>query len=267
VKADAAIVPFAITEDVSLIAEAAVVYDVLTDNVLYEKNADAVLPLASITKLMTALVAYELLESQERVLVPTANAGHTTSPDKTEHLLAGQLSRLALIASSNEAAYALAASAGSRLGTEDAVEQFIVAMNIRAAELNLSSFLFKNTTGLDITSNEAGAMGSARDVAKLVAYLMVNHPQLLASTDADRVRVHSETGTIYEAENTNTQIKQIPNLLASKTGYTDLAGGNLVVAFDAGFNRPVIVAVLGSTRNARFTDVLTLIEAVREPTN
>ena len=59
----------------------------------------------------------------------------------------------------------------------------------------------------------------------------------------------------------------IAGVLASKTGYTTLAGGNLVVAFDAGLNHPVIVAVLGSSYNGRFSDVTTLIEAAKAALN
>jgi D-alanyl-D-alanine carboxypeptidase len=65
----------------------------------------------------------------------------------------------------------------------------------------------------------------------------------------------------YSAENTNVVIDKIPNLIASKTGYTDLAGGNLVIAFDAGLNHPIIISVLGSTEKGRFSDVLQLVQA------
>jgi len=56
-------------------------------------------------------------------------------------------------------------------------------------------------------------------------------------------------------------VTSIPGILLSKTGYTDLAGGNLVVVFDAGINHRVAVVVLGSTQTARFTDVEKLIHA------
>jgi len=65
----------------------------------------------------------------------------------------------------------------------------------------------------------------------------------------------------YFANNTNIFVDKIPNLIASKTGFTDLAGGNLVIAFNADINRPIIISVLGSTEEGRFTDVLQLIEA------
>jgi D-alanyl-D-alanine carboxypeptidase len=58
--------------------------------------------------------------------------------------------------------------------------------------------------------------------------------------------------------NTNVSINQISGLLASKTGFTNLAGGNLAVVFDAGFMHPVVIVVLGSTVDGRFSDVVNL---------
>ena len=63
---------------------------------------------------------------------------------------------------------------------------------------------------------------------------------------------------MHVAVNTDLDIGKIPGLLASKTGFTALAGGNLVVAFDASIGRPIIVVVLGSTEDGRFTDVAQL---------
>ena len=65
---------------------------------------------------------------------------------------------------------------------------------------------------------------------------------------------------IHTLENTNQTIDAIPSPLLSKTGFTDLAGGNLVVVFDAGINHPVAVVVLGSTKDERFSDVQALVQ-------
>ncbi len=64
-------------------------------------------------------------------------------------------------------------------------------------------------------------------------------------------------------KNTNEVVQNIDGLIASKTGYTDLSGGNLVVAFDAGLNHPIIVTVLGSSQEGRFSDTLKLINEAR----
>lgn len=252
--------------DLTLRADAAYVWDVAGQRALYKKNEGDTLPLASITKLMTALLSHELITNQTKVDVPLAaiqqsgNSGLLAG----EELTAEELSQLALISSSNDAAYALGASVGALLGDRDPAQQFIEGMNIRANELQLPTLSFKNTTGLDMSTAEAGAMGSARDVSFLMEYILVNYPELLAPTTQSATRVYNTAGAYHDVDNTNAIATQIPNLLGSKTGYTDLAGGNLTVAFDLGLNRPIIITVLGSTRDARFSDVLELVAAVQE---
>jgi D-alanyl-D-alanine carboxypeptidase len=139
-------------------------------------------------------------------------------------------------------------------------------MNIRAEELGLSSLTFSNTTGLDLPGPRAGGTGNARDVSLLLAYMLEQYPSLLSTSTDQIARVYNSDGGIHTVENTNPITAELPNLLASKTGYTDLAGGNLTIAFDAGFDRPIIVTVLGSSRQGRFTDVATLVAAVRNQT-
>jgi D-alanyl-D-alanine carboxypeptidase (penicillin-binding protein 5/6) len=246
-------------------AKAAYVLDVKTGKTLYAKNETEDLPLASITKLMTALLAYELAAADTDTRLST----RAVAQEGGDGLLAGEefslenLSKLALISSSNDAAYELGASTGALLGDKDPTRQFVEGMNIRAEELNLSSLKFKNTTGLDLSPSEAGAVGSARDVSLLMQYLLQNYPELLESTTLGGARIYNAKGEYHDVENTNEALYAIPNLIGSKTGYTDLAGGNLTIAFDAAMDRPIIITVLGSTRDERFTDVIRLVNAVR----
>ena len=92
-------------------------------------------------------------------------------------------------------------------------------------------------------------------------YIYQTYPDLLEPTTEYSTAITSAQGYTHEAVNTNYYLSRIPGLIGSKTGYTDLAGGNLVVAFNAGLDRPVIVTVLGSTRHDRFTDVQKLVDA------
>jgi D-alanyl-D-alanine carboxypeptidase (penicillin-binding protein 5/6) len=250
--------------DAPIVAEAAYVFDVREQRVLFAKNADEALPLASITKLMTALLAHELVADDNEMTVTQAailQEGRSgLLPGET--IIRSNLSQLALIASSNDAAYTLAASVGQLLGQSDPEQQFVAGMNIRAEELGLKTLQFSNTTGLDLSLTEAGAYGSARDVSYLMEYIIETYPEILEPTRQAATRVYNEHGDYHSVVNTNDVLFDIPNLLGSKTGYTDLAGGNLTIAFDAGFNRPIIITVLGSTRDARFGDVLTLVDAV-----
>jgi serine-type D-Ala-D-Ala carboxypeptidase (penicillin-binding protein 5/6) len=252
--------------NLSVQGRAAFVWDVRNQEVLFNKNADEQLPLASITKLMTALVAYELLSDEDMINVSI----EAIKTDGDSGLMDGEtfslksMTDLVLVASSNDGAAALSAAAGNAVeGSIDPNTLFVHAMNLRAKELGLTNTEFKNATGLDVSTSEAGALGSARDVALLMEYLVTQYPEVTKLTTNPATRVYNEQGEYHLAENTNEVVDDIEGLLASKTGYTELAGGNLVVAFDAGLNRPVIAVVIGSTYYNRFTDILELTNRAR----
>lgn len=251
--------------DITLTAQAAFVFDVLEQRPLYEKAADQQLPLASITKLMTALVAHEIISNQTPVSVSTValyqdgESGLALGEDFTLE----SLSDLTLISSSNDGAFAMAAAAGAVLDEDAPAKSFVQAMNIRADELGLTQTYFLNPTGLDESTTKAGAYGSARDVATLMEYILEHQPAILEETTHTTGSYRNESGLVHEAQNTNQFVDDIPGLIGSKTGYTTLAGGNLAVAFDAGLDHPVIAVVLGSSYNNRFYDILNLVEATR----
>ena len=252
-------------ENILVGAKAAYVYDVRTKRALYSKDPDAVLPLASITKLMTALIAHELVATNKTVIVPKAAVLQSGSSglSEGERFTTAALSKYAVLASSNDAAYALASAVGAVIDDKKNPNQtFVKAMNIRAVELGLSHLHFLNPTGLDISPTEAGAVGTAREISFLMEYIVDKYPEILVPTTVESARVYNADGAYHDAENTNPIIGDIPNLLGSKTGYTDLAGGNLTIAFDAGYNRPIIITVLGSSYDGRFADVKKLVTAV-----
>ncbi len=251
--------------EVSLQADSVIVWDVVNQTALFSQNESDTLPLASITKLMTALLAHELLAEKTSVAI----SYNDILQSGDSGLMAGErfslenLNDLVLVTSSNDGASALAATGGSLLGSSGAAD-FVTAMNIRAEQLDLDSMSFLNPTGLDISSSEASAVGSAADVAKLMEYILINYPDILQATTQKNEYVYNQSGAYHVTQNTNGTVDQIEGLLGSKTGYTDLSGGNLVIAFEAGLNRPIIITVLGSSRNGRFTDVLQLVEAARK---
>jgi D-alanyl-D-alanine carboxypeptidase (penicillin-binding protein 5/6) len=254
-------------KNVKVKARSAFVWDITEQKILFNKNADEVLPLASVTKLMTALVAYELLddETMVNVTIDAIKTDGDSGLSDGETFSLKDITDMVLIASSNDGAAALGAAAGNAVGSAvDPDRLFVHAMNLRASELGLTNTRFKNATGLDISPTEAGAYSSARDVALLMEYLIVHYPQVTRLTTTDATRIYNENGEYHEVENTNEIVDEIEGLLASKTGYTELAGGNLVVAFEAGLNRPIVAVVLGSTFNERFSDILTLTESARQ---
>ncbi len=253
------VVPFSNTK---VTAKAAYVWDINNQKVLYKKEESVALPLASVTKLMTALLAQEVLDKSASVPVGELSVKQDGDSGLAQGEVFGRrtLSDLVLMSSSNDGAFALAAAVGNVLQPNTGAHSFVAAMNIRAKELGLLQTHFKNPTGLDISPTEVGAVGSARDMAFLMEHIVINAPDILTYTKENYAQVYSKTGQRHEAENTNDYISRIPGLIGSKTGYTDLAGGNLVIAFNAGLNRPVVAVVLGSTQQERFTDIIKLVK-------
>jgi D-alanyl-D-alanine carboxypeptidase len=95
-------------------------------------------------------------------------------------------------------------------------------------------------------------------------HIILHNPELLMATKEISRTFRSIDNYEYLVKNTNDIATQIPGLMISKTGYTSMAGGNLTVVFDPELGRPIIVTVLGSTRDDRFTDVMALVDATME---
>jgi D-alanyl-D-alanine carboxypeptidase len=128
-----------------------------------------------------------------------------------------------------------------------------------AADAGLAQTYALNGTGLDESASVAGGYGSARDVALLAGALLERSPEIARATIEPSISITSREGVPHALKSTNPGIVRIPNALLSKTGYTDLAGGNLAVVYDAGVGHPIAVVVLGSSVEGRFTDVNRLI--------
>lgn len=259
-------------DSLRLEAKSVAVYDVYQDKFLYTRSADVVRPLASLTKLMTGLIAYENANADQPVRI----SAHAITTEGDSGLFANETWRLGdllsftLVTSSNDGADAIAASVGSVWDLDHnstdkvKVDQFVKSMNRRAQELGMKDTEFSNPSGLDDVNGSYGGLGSARDVAHLVAYIWEHVPQELSDTTVPERTYISEDGFEHSATNTNTRISAIQGALGSKTGYTDSAGGNLTVVYDAGMDHPVVVVVLGSSREGRFSDVESLVRATNE---
>jgi serine-type D-Ala-D-Ala carboxypeptidase (penicillin-binding protein 5/6) len=255
-------------ENISLEAKAAYVFDAREQKELFGINEQAQLPLASLTKLMTAFTAYELLPDYTIVTIDSDNlsAEGDSGFYKNEKWRLNDLLSFTLAVSSNDGASAIAAAAGSMENNlpelkENNDKSFVKAMNRNARDIGLTQTYFVNETGLDTSDFIGGGYGSARDAALLLEHIIVNAPEIADLTRHYNLEFISLSEILHTATNTNDAIGRIPGLIASKTGFTDLAGGNLAVAFDAGINHPIIVTVLGSTLEGRFRDVEKLVWA------
>ena len=252
-------------DGISLEAKSAYVFDIVKNEVIFKKNEFVQLPLASITKLMTALTATELIPKNSRITIRKEflqEEGDTGLLDGESWKLQDLLD-FSLLVSSNDGVRSVASVIGAmNLQTDDynlGRKDFISKMNAKAQELGLQQTYFINESGLD-DGVLSGGYGSAIDVSKLMQYILENYPEILEATKYQTINISSFDKT-HTAKNTNVDVNQIPGLLASKTGYTNMAGGNLVIAFDSSIGRPVVVVVLGSTMEGRFQDVSKLIKA------
>lgn len=257
-------------KNISLEAKAAYVFDARTGAVLYAQNENVPLPLASLSKLMTVLVALDSMPTSSVISI----AARALEEEGDSGLLAGEkwtlwnLAQFTLTTSSNDGASAIASAIAPLLATDESGDQgFIKAMNLKARLLNLESIHFFNETGLDLNILSAGGYGSAKDVTVLVRHIWGRYPALMETTSYIAPEVFSFSG-IHKILNSNREVDKIPGILLSKTGFTDIAGGNLTVAFDAGIGRPIFITVLGSTLEGRFADAQKLvslsIEAVKK---
>jgi len=251
-------------ESLQITAKAAYVIDAKTQRVLFSQNEEYQLPLASLTKLITALVAIETLNVADAISIdPKAiEAEGDSGLFANEYWRVGDLISFTLISSSNDGASALASVVSAQTSIVDS-GGIVAVMNAKVAEIGLSQTYFINETGLDESINFSGAYGSARDMAHLFEYILRRHPSIIESTRYDKELFISLDNFEHEAVNTNEVVYAIPGFLGGKTGFTDLAGGNLVIAFDAGLNHPIIISVLGGTKEGRFTDIEALAAAAR----
>ncbi len=216
--------------ELAVSAKAAILMHADSGRVLYEKNADEHMLIASTTKIMTAIVMLEHCELDDLVEVDSRSAGIEGS---SMYLKAGESYTVEdllyglLLVSGNDAASALA------LHVADSMEEFAELMNAKAAELGMTESSFKNAHGLD----EEGHYSTARDMAKLAAYCMGNE-------DFARIAgTVSHTVGEQTLVNHNRLLREYDGCLGLKTGYTMAAGRTLVTCAERDGARYVCVTL------------------------
>ena len=244
-------------KDIKVEGKAYVVYDVVTHEVIASKNETETLPLASITKIMMAVSALLHKEKDEKITISAKSIedGYDLGLKDKQVWKLSELLKYTLVFSSNDGAEVVADSFGGK-------NIFITQMNNDAKSLGLN-LLFTDPAGRDI-GGEIGGKGTALEVAKLFSVARKNIPEILDATTKKRETVTSNSGRISGVPNTNQAIETLSGAEASKTGYTDMAGGNLGVIVDISVGHPVVIVVLGSTRDGRFKDMSILYNALRK---
>lgn len=256
-----------VLNDLSLRADSIYIQNLSTHDVIYSKNAESALPLASLTKIMTAFVALEHLDPKTQItfsqeaIAQIGDQGFAVGEEWELH----KLIPFMMTTSSNDAAYAIAETIEKTTGKKTST-----LMNNTAIELEVPSLAFRNSTGLDIVegagTSTTSAKGNAADIAKLFLLATEKYPDIFTTSSIPNVQLGTHNGA-----NTNILTESIPGFLASKTGYTETAQGNLAFIVEIGPNQPYIVVLLGSTFNGRFNDakkiIATLYDVVAQSGN
>lgn len=231
-----------------------VLLDVASGEILDGENQDRSLPMASVTKMMTALVVRDRLDLEDRVRIsPTA----ADTGEAEIGLVPGErwsvedLLFAMLVRSGNDAAVALAEAAGG------SVADFAELMNAKAESLGLTGSSFVNPHGLDADDHFA----TASDLARIGAAVLTD--PVLAEMVRTRVVVFKDApdGSARIAVNTNLLLGVYPGIIGIKTGFTGDAGKVLVAAVDTPQGL-IVSAVMGS--GDHFSDSRELLEYGRQ---
>lgn len=239
---------------------------------VYARNADAPIKIASMTKLMTALVASKYPD--DTIVTVTKSAADT--PGSTANILAGdeitlgELYKGLMLPSGNDAAYAIAYSIGGELlkqdgGNQDdqsaALARFVKEMNDTAASFGMSGTLFSNPCGLDDDGYEGDMHSTARDVAKLGLEFMKNQTlsSIVAQKEADMIVTRNGQQVAVKEESTDQLIGSRGDALGIKTGHTDEAGYCFVGAYNSRAGNGTVTVTCGdSSYEEVFKDTETL---------
>jgi D-alanyl-D-alanine carboxypeptidase (penicillin-binding protein 5/6) len=221
---------------------------------LFALNPQQLMAIASLSKLMTAVVVNENFQPDASVVI-TQEA--LDQPDESgllrlgEKMMVDDLLKVMLMESSNDAAFALASLLPE--------PQFMELMNAKAQALGMTNSYFFNPSGLDDEDGSGRAnYSTARDLVKLAHYV-IQQPVLMAILSQKEYPLYVNGGLHHYLKSTNELLGQVSGVLGGKTGQTDLAGGCLLEIL-AGDNPGEYVAAVVLNSPARFTDMRELIK-------
>ena len=245
----------ATTADFDVPCAAAILVDEDSGTVLYEKNADARRPIASITKVMTLLLTFEALEAGKISLddfVPVSEhayhmGGSQIWLEPGEEMTLNDMLKAICISSANDAAVAVAEYVG---GSEPA---FAEMMNARAAELGMTNTHFVNACGLD----EPEHLSTARDVAAMSREMLLHHTEV---RDYCSIWMDTLRGGATQLVNTNKLLKSYSGITGLKTGTTGKAGVCISASAERDGLRLIAVVLGAASGKERFQAASTLLD-------
>ncbi len=240
-----------------LTSRAAVVVDLENQKIIYQKEAEQKFPIASLSKLMAAIVFIEsdvdldkeIIFTEEdnedlKTYFPNGEAINSLYIKPGEKLKVKDLLYSSLVGSANNAILALVRSAGPTR------KEFVKKMNEKAKILGLENTFFKDPTGLD-----AGNVSTALEVAKLADYAFKNGLINKITTTAKYSFQTINTKKWYSVINTNWLINSLPGLFGSKTGYLSEAGSCVAAGISENDKKFIIVLLGTKDSKTRFEEL------------
>ncbi len=237
-------------------AKSAIMIEASTGKILYEKNKDEKLPMASMTKMMTLLLIMEEIDAGrlkwDEMITTSEHAasmgGSQIFLEVGEKMSVEDLVKGICIASGNDASVAMAERIG---GTE---EKFVVLMNKKAEKLGLSNTHFENACGLDSDNHYS----SANDMS-VIARELVKHKKILEFSGIYEDYLRKNTEKSFWLVNTNKLVRYYQGVDGLKTGYTKKAGYCITTTAKRS-NMRLITVVMGepssAVRNRETTEML-----------
>lgn len=250
-------IPIVKAEDsLNLDSESAILIDEASGKILYEKNADAKLPMASMTKIMSMLIIMENINNgnlkyEDKVIISKNASGMGGSQvflQEGEEYKVEALLKCIAVSSANDAVVAMAEKISG------SVDAFVNLMNEKAKELGLTNTHFANPHGLDNENHYS----SARDMAKLAQELL-KHKDILKFTSIYEDYLTKPDGSQIWLVNTNRLVRFYDGVDGLKTGYTTEAGYCLTATARKNALRLISVVMKSSSGDARSKDTATLL--------
>jgi serine-type D-Ala-D-Ala carboxypeptidase (penicillin-binding protein 5/6) len=230
-------------------AKSALVYDLTEEKVIYEKNAKEKLPMASLTKLMTAMVAIDNKRSDNRYYVYPENlvGENVMGLSEGEVMTLENLLYGVFMYSGNDAAEALATNTMNRA-------DFILAMNNKAKSLGAINTNFTNPTGLE---GDGDQYTTAYDLLIIARHAVSNYPQIVKASSTPEHHIPATSDHYaYDMYNQTNLITSYPGVKGLKDGYTPEAGLCLITYLDYEGHKLIGIILGSENRRQEMKDLL-----------
>lgn len=227
---------------------------------IFSKNKDLILPIASLTKIVNAIIALEY-KATDPVIMTKRSLGSVGEYGilPYENFKLDVAIQYMLIGSINDISSAIS------FGYTDIVNNwtlFMAQMNTFARDNKMNSTLFFSENGLNINAYIMGSYSTSNDISKAVEYFWNNYNSLAQETSKKEATICSDK-KCHKVENTNIILENYPEIKFSKTGYTKKAGGSIATVVEIKEKKYVII-ILGSTKTERFNELEKAIKKIKQ---